>query len=68
MPSFDQTKNKKFDVIRSLRAGFIGMTAISLNLYWWYSLALPRIISRYGHTYLLSKYPTASVTFMGKPR
>ena len=65
---FDENASKKsqFDVPRSIRAGFIGLTAISLNLYGWYSKLLPFIFQRFGHTHLFKTYPTAVTTFMGK--
>lgn len=58
-------KIKKFDVNRTLRAGFVGATAISLNLIGWYRKVLPFLCSRFANTFMFKRYPTLATTFLG---
>ena len=56
---------KTFDVKRSARAGLIGLTAISLNLYGWYSKVLPFILRKLNNNYVVKTYPLLATTLLG---
>ena len=55
----------KFDTMRTKRACLVGFTAISLNLYAWYSKLLPLIVRTLSATRFFKAYPTAITTFIG---
>jgi len=57
---------KTFDVKRAFRASFIGLTAISLNLYGWYSKVLPYLLKRFQSNYVVKHYPFLATTLFGK--
>jgi hypothetical protein len=56
---------KSFDLTRCLRAGFIGLTGISLNLYGWYAKVLPFLLRRLSNNYLVKTYPFLATTLLG---
>ena len=57
--------SKPYDYARTVRAGVIGASAISLNLFVWYKKVLPFIMTRFQNLSLMRKYPVFISTVLG---
>ena len=58
--------DNSFDFIRSFRAGFTGLTVMSVNLFFWYKKLLPAIIKKYNYLHFVKNNKNLSMVVLGK--
>ena len=58
--------SKAFDWQRSGKAFIMGYTVIALNMYGWYNKIIPAFLKKFANVSLVSRYPIATITVLGK--